>query len=160
MQRDAQREWMKLRYCSRGAITWTKSQNSEEVLNRFISAKWVISHWGWYVVVWKEHFLRVQYRSQLVIRLIANKCYEDTFYFLFFLPLPSGPFICCLVPFVIRFLFVRLIEVVARRHSPWNYPAFLPYIGIRYHPDLFWAYDLVDQLSSHLSPTKLLGWVL
>ena len=89
-QRDTQRESMKLSYQSRGAIMWTKLQNSEEALNRFISVKWVTSYWGWCAAVWKENSSRVQRRGQLVVRLIANKCYEDIFHFLFFLPLPSG----------------------------------------------------------------------
>ena len=76
---------MKLSYQSRGTITWTKLRNSEEVLNRFISVKWVTSYWGWCAAAWKENFLRVQCRSLLVARLIANKCYVDTFYFLSFL---------------------------------------------------------------------------
>ena len=76
-QRDTQREWMKLSYQSCGAITWTKLQNSEKVLNRFISVKWVIGHWGWFVAVWKEHYLRVQCRSQLIVRLIAIEYTES-----------------------------------------------------------------------------------
>ena len=84
-QRDAQCESMKLSYQSRGAITLTRLRNFKEMLNQFISVKWVISHWKWYAKVWKENSLRVKYMSLLVIRLISNKCYEDTFYFLSFL---------------------------------------------------------------------------
>ena len=147
---------MKLSYQSYSAITWTMLRNFEEVLNWFISVKWVIGHWGWYATIGKENSLRVQRRSKLVVKLIANKCYKNTFYFLFFLPLPSDPLIC-LVLFVIRFLFARLVEVIGRRHSPWNHLASLPCTRIRHHPDLFRAHDPVDQLSSHLSLTKLLG---
>ena len=63
----------------------------------------------------KENSSRIQRKGQLVVRLIANKCYEDTSHFLFFLPLPSG-LLNRLVPFVISFLFVGLVEVVGRRH--------------------------------------------
>ena len=150
---------MKLSYQLRGAITWIKLQNSKEVLNQFISVKWVKDHWGWCTAVWKENSSRVQHRGKLEVKLIANKCYEDTFHFLFFLLLLSGPLIHCLAPFVIRFLFVGLVEVVRRQHSPWNYLAFLPCTGIRYYPDSFRAHDSVDQLLSHLSPRELLGWV-
>ena len=72
------------------------------------------------------NLVRVNVSSILVLKLIANKCYEDIFYFLSLLPLPSGLLIC-LVLFVIKFLIVRLVEVVGRRYSPWNHPAFLLY---------------------------------
>ena len=149
---------MKLSYQSNSAIMWTTLRNSEEVLNQFISVKWVIGHWGWCAAIWKENSLRLQCRDQLVIRLIANKCYEYTFHFLFFLPLPSSLLIR-VVPYVIRFLFAGLVEVVEHRHSLWNYPASLPYTGIRYYPNPFRANNLVDQLLSPLTSTKLLGWV-
>ena len=42
-----------------------------------------------------------KHKSGLVVRLIANKCYEDTFYFLFFLPtvltFPSSALYPCLI---------------------------------------------------------------
>ena len=75
---------MKLSYQSRGVITWTKLRNSEEVLNRFISVKWVIGHWGWCAAVWKENSSRVQHRGQLVVRLIAIKYNERLLYYLSF----------------------------------------------------------------------------
>ena len=135
---------------NRGANTQGRYKNSSE-------------NCGWGRVFWTtdrgeyktaDLIRELKRRFGLVVRLIANKCYEDTFHFLFFLPLPSG-LLNRLVPFVIRFLFVRLVEVVGRRH--WNHPASLLCIGIRQHPDLFRAHDPVDQLSSHLSPTELLG---
>ena len=50
-QKDAQREWMKLSFWSRGAIMWTKLRNSEEVLNWLISIKWITDHWEWLAAV-------------------------------------------------------------------------------------------------------------
>ena len=73
VQRNAQREWMKLSYQSRCAITWTKLQNSKDVLNWFISVRWVTGYWGWCAAVWKKNSSRVQYKDKLVVRLIAIK---------------------------------------------------------------------------------------
>ena len=95
-------------------------------------------------------------RFNLIVRLITNRYYENKFHFLSFLPLQSG-FLICLVPFIIKFLIVGLVEVVGYRHSPWNHPVFLLCTRIRHHPDLFRAHDSIDQLLSYHSPTKILG---
>lgn len=110
--------------------------------------------WEW----WKIKSLKLECRDCLVVRLKAMKCYERFLCYLSFLFLSSGLFIC-LVPFVIRFFFIGLVEVIGRRYSFWNHPPFLLYIKIWYYPEQFQVHDLVDQLSSHYSPTKLLSQV-
>ena len=61
--------------------------------------------------------------------------------YLFYLYHPASSFV---IQFVIKFIFVELVEVIRRGHSPWTHLAFLLYIGIKHYPNQFWAHNLVD----------------
>ena len=75
-KRDAQREWMKLRLVICSLVTCRKKVAiEEECLKQLYSVEGRKA----------TNLERTKRRFNLVVKLIANKCYKDTFYFLSFL---------------------------------------------------------------------------
>ena len=86
----------------------------------------------------------VKHRGWFVERLKAINHYERFFCYLSFLSLLSGLLIW-LVSIVTRFLFVGLIEIVGRRHFPWNPNDLIS-------SDLFWSVLIWSK------PQNLISW--
>ena len=64
-------------------------------------------------------------RFGLGVRLKAINYYERSICYLFFLLLPSDLLIW-LVSIITRFFFIGLVEVIGRRHFPWNSNDLIP----------------------------------